>query len=32
MCYNNVLEYKVIEGPILLKEGIALELIIVYSL
>ncbi len=30
--YNNALEYKAIEGPILLKEGITLELIVVYLL
>ncbi len=29
---DNVLEYKAMEGPILLKEGIALELIVVYLL
>jgi hypothetical protein len=29
--YDNALEYKAMEGPILLKEGIALELMVVYS-
>jgi hypothetical protein len=28
--YNNALEYKVIERPILLKEGIAFKLMAIY--
>jgi hypothetical protein len=28
--YDNALEYKAMEGPILLKEGITLELIVIY--
>jgi hypothetical protein len=32
ICCDNVTKYKAIDGPILALEGIALELIIVYSL
>ena len=32
VCCDNALEYKAMEGPILSKEGIALEFMAVYSL